>query len=177
MPHKTLWQFSDLPPDWTTLQHEAQQLINFMRIRGTRLITAESCTGGMLATLFTDLPGSSHVIEGGFVTYSNAMKHATLGVKNTTLQRYGAVSAQTVQEMAEGALRASEHATIAVAISGIAGPDGGTAEKPVGLVWFGTALRHGITETDYQIFHGKRTDIRTQATYHAIKLIAFALHL
>ena len=102
-------------------------------------------------------------------------KQATLGVRITTLQHYGAVSAQTVQEMAEGALHASERASHALAISGIAGPDGATPEKPVGLVWFGLALRpshHRPTQTDYQIFKGERADIRTQAVYYAIKLIA-----
>ena len=160
---------------WDVIHQEAQQLINTMRRVGARIITAESCTGGMLATFLTDFPGASHVVEGGFVTYSNPMKQATLGVRITTLQHYGAVSAQTVQEMAEGALHASERASHALAISGIAGPDGATPEKPVGLVWFGLALRpshHRPTQTDYQIFKGERTDIRTQAVYYAIKLIA-----
>lgn len=160
---------------WDVMHQEAQQLINTMRRVGARVITAESCTGGMLATLLTDFPGASHVVEGGFVTYSNPMKQATLGVRITTLQHYGAVSAQTVQEMAEGALHASERASHALAISGIAGPDGATPEKPVGLVWFGLALRpshHRPTQTDYQIFKGERADIRTQAVYYAIKLIA-----
>lgn len=163
-------------PKWAVISKEAQQILNTMHRIGVRLVTAESCTGGMLATVLTDIPGASQVVEGGFVTYSNAMKQSVLGVKTTTLHHYGAVSAQTVQEMAEGALYVAERASFALAISGIAGPDGATPEKPVGLVWFGIALRPPLrqqqTIADAQIFKGERVDIRTQAVCYAIKLIA-----
>jgi nicotinamide-nucleotide amidase len=102
--------------------------------------TAESCTGGLIAGLLTEIPGSSTVLERGFVVYSNAAKQELLGVPDQTLVKHGAVSEQTAVAMAEGALRAS-HAEVAVSVTGIAGPDGGTATKPVGLVHFACARR------------------------------------
>src|SRR6185437_17070499 len=109
-----------------------------LRAAGRRLVTAESCTGGWVAKACTDVAGSSQWFECGFVTYSNAAKVRDLGVAELTLSTHGAVSEPTVREMAAGALRVSG-ADIAVAISGIAGPDGGTPTKPVGTVWFGLA--------------------------------------
>jgi nicotinamide-nucleotide amidase len=100
-----------------------------------RIVTAESCTGGWIAKAFTDAAGSSRWFEGGYVTYSNASKARDLGVAERTLQEHGAVSEPTVREMAAGALRATG-ADVSIAVSGIAGPDGGSAEKPVGTVWF-----------------------------------------
>ena len=110
--------------------------------RQRRLATAESCTGGWIAKAITDIPGSSQWFEAAYVTYSNAAKIRTLGVKARTLARHGAVSEAVVREMARGALRASG-AEMAVAVSGVAGPDGGTLEKPVGLVWLCWARRRG----------------------------------
>lgn len=101
--------------------------------------TAESCTGGMIIAVLTDIPGSSSVVDRGFVTYSNEAKMEMLGVSPATLDAFGAVSRETALEMAAGALKNS-HAGIALAVTGLAGPDGGSAEKPVGLVWFGLAL-------------------------------------
>ncbi len=106
--------------------------------------TAESCTGGLIAALLTEIPGSSSVVERGFVVYSNAAKEELLAVPASTLARYGAVSEETARAMAEGALKASR-ADIAVSVTGIAGPDGGTAAKPVGLVHFACARRGGPT--------------------------------
>ncbi len=101
--------------------------------------TAESCTGGMIISVLTDIPGSSSMVDRGFVTYSNDAKIEMLGVSPVTLDAHGAVSRETALEMASGAL-ARSHAGIALAVTGIAGPDGGSAEKPVGLVWFGLAM-------------------------------------
>ena len=146
-------------------------VIGALRRASLRVVTAESCTGGLLAGALTHFAGSSDVTEGGFVTYSNAMKQAVLGVRTDTLATYGAVSAQTVEQMAEGALRACDTAHIAVSISGIAGPGGGSADKPVGLVWFATALRGGATCTSQKIFAGDRTQVREQAVLYALALI------
>jgi nicotinamide-nucleotide amidase len=107
--------------------------------RRVKAATAESCTGGMIATTLTDVPGASAVLDRGFVTYSNEAKIEMLGVSPDTLAQFGAVSQQTVVEMAAGALDHS-HAGIALAVTGVAGPDGGTDDKPVGLVWFGIAV-------------------------------------
>lgn len=127
------------------------------------LTTAESCTGGMVAEVITSIPGSSSWFERGFVTYSNQAKQEMLGVRQSTLEKFGAVSAETAQEMAEGALRHS-HAQISIAVTGIAGPDGGSAEKPVGTVWFALAGKNLTTKTVQQLFHGDRQTIREQAT-------------
>ena len=115
------------------LIERAESLLQRMRERGLRIATAESCTGGLIAALLTEIPGSSDVVDRGFVTYSNAAKMEMLGVPQATLERVGAVSRETALAMAEGALDHSG-AKIAVAVTGIAGPGGGTADKPVGLV-------------------------------------------
>jgi nicotinamide-nucleotide amidase len=116
----------------------AAALIERCRAAGLRIATAESCTGGLIAGLLTEIPGSSAVVERGFVVYSNDAKVELLGVRAATLAAHGAVSEATALAMAEGALRASR-ADVAVSVTGIAGPDGGSPEKPVGLVWFGCA--------------------------------------
>ena len=118
----------------------ATDLIARYRAAGLMAATAESCTGGLIAGLLTEIPGSSNVLERGFVVYSNAAKEELLGVPAETLASYGAVSSETAVAMAEGALRASR-AEVAVSVTGIAGPDGGTATKPVGLVHFACARR------------------------------------
>ncbi|MEQ1715144.1 MAG: CinA family protein [Hyphomicrobium sp.] len=128
------------------LTGRAEKLLQAMRERGMTIATAESCTGGLIAALLTEIPGSSDVVERGFVTYSNQAKMDMLGVPATTLASVGAVSRQTALAMAAGALAASR-ATISVAVTGVAGPSGGTAEKPVGLVHLcvqrqGRAPRH-----------------------------------
>lgn len=129
---KHLGQFSDLP-------ELADRFLKACQTRKILAATAESCTGGMIIALLTDIPGSSSMVDRGFVTYSNAAKTEMLGVKPATLDAYGAVSRETALEMAAGAL-AHSHASITLAVTGIAGPDGGSPEKPVGLVWFGLAM-------------------------------------
>jgi len=132
--------------------------------------TAESCTGGLIIAAMTDIPGSSSMVDRGFVTYSNDAKIEMLGVATATLDALGAVSAQTAQEMAEGAL-ARSHAGIALAVTGIAGPDGGSADKPVGLVWFGLAMQGRRTVVERRIFdnHG-RNFIRRETVKHALSM-------
>jgi len=129
------------PPD---LIARATDLIARYRAAGLMAATAESCTGGLIAALLTEIPGSSNVLERGFVTYSNAAKQELLGVPPETLAKHGAVSAETARAMAEGALGAAR-AEVAVSVTGIAGPDGGSAEKPVGLVHFACARRGAPT--------------------------------
>ena len=120
----------------------AKRLLALCRARGLMIATAESCTGGLVAGALTEIPGSSDVVERGFVTYSNDAKHEMLGVPLATLKRFGAVSRQTAEAMARGALKNSD-ADLAVSITGIAGPGGATPGKPVGLVHFAAAARGG----------------------------------
>jgi nicotinamide-nucleotide amidase len=133
---------------------------------GLVLVTAESCTGGWIAKCMTDIAGSSGWLDRGFVTYSNAAKQEMLGVDPATLALYGAVSEPVVQQMAEGAMGRSA-AQVAVAVSGIAGPGGGSAEKPVGMVCFGFALPDGVS-TETRHFAGDRDAVRRQSVRHAL---------
>jgi len=134
------------------------------------LAVAESCTGGWLAKCLTDIPGSSQWFERGFVSYSNAAKEQLLGVSPNVLREFGAVSRATAVQMAEGALRASA-ATVAIAITGIAGPDGGTVDKPVGLVWFARAQRAVPPRALEERFGGDREAVRRAAVARALRLI------
>jgi nicotinamide-nucleotide amidase len=136
--------------------------------RGMMLAAAESCTGGWVAKVCTDLAGSSRWFERGFVTYTNASKQEMLGVAADTLLCHGAVSEATVAEMAGGAL-ARSHAQCSVAISGIAGPGGGSAEKPVGTVCFGWAVEGEGVDTESCRFAGDREAVRAQAVLHALR--------
>ncbi|WP_066566178.1 CinA family protein [Snodgrassella sp. CFCC 13594] len=135
---------------------------------------AESCTGGLLAAEFTRLSGSSAWFNMGYVTYSNHAKTKLLNVNETTLRHYGAVSEECVREMALGALIDAK-ADYALSISGIAGPTGGTADKPVGLVWFGLASKQRIW-AKHKIFAGDRSDIRQQAVEFALQFLHSYLH-
>ena len=146
-----------------------------LRHAGWRLTLAESCTGGWVAKAVTDVAGSSSWFERGFVTYSNAAKEQQLGVSPALLAAQGAVSAGVVEAMARGALQASP-ADLALAISGIAGPDGGTLDKPVGLVWFALALRGGQTLSQSHVFEGNREAVRRAAVAQGLELIAGAAH-
>lgn len=146
----------------------AQAVADFLIKEGRSLCLAESCTGGWIAKLLTDLPGSSRWFERGFVTYSNAAKMELLGVPKATLETYGAVSSETVLVMAQGAL-ANSHADFAIAVSGIAGPDGGSPDKPVGLVWFAWAGPEGWLQSERQVFAGDREAVRRQAVLAALK--------
>ena len=139
-----------------------------------RVVTAESCTGGAVAAALTDVPGSSQWFERGYVTYSNLAKEQELGVTARALSEQGAVSATVVGQMAEGALFASG-AELAVAVSGVAGPDGGTADKPVGLVWFAVARRGGAAQCTAVNLPGDRASVRRAATQTALRLIIKAV--
>jgi len=132
------------------------------------LTTAESCTGGGLGYFLTAIPGSSNWYERGFITYSNEAKIDMLKVNPETLQQYGAVSAQTAREMAEGALKHSK-ANISIAITGIAGPDGGTPDKPVGTVWLAYAGTNINTQAFVDIYPGERTAIRLAVIQRAME--------
>jgi len=147
-----------------------KKIAHYLRLSQMMVAVAESCTGGLLAASLTKLSGSSTWFERGFVTYSNAAKKELLGVTEQTLALYGAVSAQTAQAMAKGALKHSQ-AGIAVAITGIAGPLGGSAEKPVGTVWLGLADKNGISKSYLQIFYGSRAMVRKKAVHFALELL------
>lgn len=137
-----------------------------------RIATAESCTGGLIAAALTEVPGSSDAIGRGFVTYSNEAKQSVLGVSGETLRRVGAVSAETVREMAEGALARADHdADIAVAVSGVAGPGGGSEEKPVGTVHVAVAVRGARTSHEKFLFPGGRTEIRLRTVEEALRMV------
>ena len=135
--------------------------------------TAESCTGGLVAGAITDIAGSSGIFDRGFVTYSNAAKTEMLGVAPDLIAAAGAVSEAVARSMAEGALARSA-ADLAVAVTGIAGPDGGSAEKPVGLVWLGLARRGGRTATLRQVFPGDRAAVRRATVAKALRLLRAA---
>ena len=138
-----------------------------------RVATAESCTGGWLAKCLTDIPGSSQWFERGYVTYSNAAKQQSIRVSAGDLETFGAVSRTVVEQMAMGALEASD-ADFAIAITGIAGPDGGSADKPVGLVWFALAQRAAPPVAQEQHFAGDREAIRRAAVATALRLVIAA---
>jgi nicotinamide-nucleotide amidase len=152
------------------LRRAARRLLAACRARGLKITTAESCTGGLAAAL-TEIAGSSDVVDCGFVTYSNAAKRKMLGVPAATLTRHGAVSAATAAAMAKGALKKSQ-ADVSVAITGIAGPGGGTKQKPVGLVYFAAASRDGRRLARSRRF-GKigRTRVRLRSVVEALALL------
>lgn len=147
----------------------AEQLLSLCRDKGVTLATAESCTGGMIGATITSVPGSSDIFLGGIISYANSAKESLLNVKGDTLASHGAVSSETAEEMAKGALKALG-ATIAVSVTGIAGPGGQTHEKPVGLVHFGIATKDGAA-THCQNFSGSRESIRLKAVAAAIALL------
>ena len=152
------------------------QVAEYLLRHQQKLAVAESCTGGWVAKVLTDLAGSSEWFERGFVTYSNQAKCEMLGVSETTLNTFGAVSQETVCEMALGTLNNS-HTDFSLSVSGIAGPDGGSEDKPVGLVWFAWAKEENkepiIIASEHQIFKGDREAVRQQAVEYVIaKLIA-----
>lgn len=156
-----------IPP--TTLD-EAAALLAHLRERGLRVATAESCTGGLVAAALTAIAGSSDVVDRGFVTYSNAAKQQLLGVPAALIDSHGAVSEEVAWRMAEGAIARSD-ADVAVAITGVAGPGGGSADKPVGLVWFAAARRDGPTITAREVFSGDRAAVRAASVLTAFRLL------
>jgi nicotinamide-nucleotide amidase len=148
----------------------ANTLLQACLRRGILLATAESCTGGMIIAALTDIAGSSAVVDRGFITYSNEAKMEMLGVSAATLDAYGAVSRETALEMAAGAL-ARSRAGLALAVTGIAGPDGGSPEKPVGLVWFGVALKGWPVAAELKLFADNGRDfIRRETVGHALEI-------
>jgi nicotinamide-nucleotide amidase len=155
----------------TGIRAAAKQVLELCRTRGLRVATAESCTGGLVAAALTEIAGSSDVVDLGFVTYSNEAKAELLGVPQSTLKRYGAVSAQTAKAMAAGALKNS-HADIAVSITGIAGPGGGTKQKPVGLVHFAAARRGGRSIARKKLFGAVgRSRVRQLSVFQALEML------
>lgn len=151
----------------------ARRVVEENAAAGRTIALAESCTGGLVAAALTEIPGSSAVLDRGFVTYSNESKMETLGVSSDIIETFGAVSIACVWAMANGALKNS-NADVAVAISGVAGPDGGTEKKPVGTVVFARAIRNstGQPEGELKFFDGgSRAEVRLQATLCALELL------
>ena len=144
-------------------------IVDLLKERGYTLTTAESCTAGKLAGRIMNVAGASEVYNEGYITYANAAKEKLLGVKHETLEAYGAVSEQTAREMAEGGAKAA-NADAALAVTGIAGPDGGTAEKPVGLVYIGCHV-NGNTVVERNVFSGNRREVREQSVGAALALL------
>ena len=145
----------------------AENVGKALKARALTLVSAESCTGGWIGEAVTMVPGSSDWFERGFITYTNIAKHEMLGVRLETLQRHGAVSEQTVREMVTGAL-AHSHGQVAVAVSGVAGPGGGTPDKPVGMVCIAWAIRNGETSAETRRFAGDREAVRRQSVECAL---------
>ncbi|MBI5436371.1 MAG: nicotinamide-nucleotide amidase [Nitrosomonadales bacterium] len=146
----------------------AAQVGGALKAHGLKLATAESCTGGGVAHAITDVAGSSTWFERGFIAYSNQAKQQMLGVSEATLNQHGAVSEATVREMVAGALQHST-AQVALAVSGIAGPDGGTADKPVGTVWFAWGIKHGAAHARRHQINGNRAEVRAQSVHIALQ--------
>ena len=148
-----------------------QDVLNHAKAKRLMIATAESCTGGLISSALTQINGSSAVFDRGFVTYSNGAKQDVLGVSPQTLTEHGAVSALVAQQMAEGALARSD-ADLAVSVTGVAGPEGGTADKPVGLVWFGLAATGEATLTEEHRFGAQGRDkVRTLTVETALKML------
>ncbi len=149
---------------------KAEALLEVYRRAGLKIATAESCTGGLIAGCLTEIPGASEVVERGFLTYSNEAKHDLLGVPMALIQAHGAVSAEVAEAMAAGALERSA-ADAVVSATGIAGPGGATADKPVGLVYLGAARRGLAPLHQHQVFAGDRGAVRLAAVEAALDLL------
>jgi nicotinamide-nucleotide amidase len=153
------------------LRQAAAEVLDTCRARGLRVATAESCTGGLVVAALTDIAGSSDVVDRGFVTYSNQAKQEMLGVTSETLRDHGAVSRETAEAMARGAI-AHSSADLAVAITGVAGPGGGSADKPVGLVHFASASRGGaLTHTEMRYGEIGRGNVRVRSVLQALAML------
>jgi len=153
-----------------TLLAEAEELLTACRAKHVMLATAESCTGGLIAAILTGIAGSSDVVDRGFIAYSNAAKNEIIGVPMALMQTHGAVSEEVARAMAEGALSRSR-ATIAVSVTGVAGPGGSSVEKPVGLTCFGLAKRGQAIISERTVFPGDRTGIRIAMVARAFLMI------
>lgn len=164
-------------PSWDELEELAERLIPALAERGLTVATAESCTGGLISGVLTAISGSSAVVDRGLVTYSNQAKQDLLGVKDETLARHGAVSAEVAAEMASGAL-ANARTDIAVSVTGIAGPGGGSEEKPVGTVHFGLAVKDQETCTFHMVFEKlDRKGVRYSTVLYALLIISNLIKL
>lgn len=150
--------------------HKAEIILSALREKHMKLATAESCTGGLISAAFTAIPGSSDVFDCGFATYSNEAKHDMLGVASELIAELGAVSHEVAEKMAIGAIAHSK-ADVAISVTGIAGPAGGTSEKPVGLVYIGFARRNGASTSHKFNFSGDRTEIRMHTLKEAIGIL------
>jgi nicotinamide-nucleotide amidase len=152
-------------------EHSTQVLsglvADLLQNKQVKLVTAESCTGGMIAAACTDLAGSSTWFERGFVTYSNEAKTELLGVDTALIEAHGAVSEQVARAMAFGAVRHSQ-AQVSIAVTGVAGPSGGSAAKPIGTVWFGFSVQ-GVLHSEMMHFDGDRAAVRQQTVLHALR--------
>ena len=149
---------------------QAEKLVELLKASGLTCATAESCTGGGIGAAITAVSGSSEVFEGGIISYSNAVKRDVLGVSAADLERVGAVSAEVAEQMAVGARRLTG-ADLAVAVTGIAGPTGGTPDKPVGTVWFGLATASSV-RSERKLFIGDRESVRNQTIRHALGMLS-----
>ena len=150
----------------------AEKLVALLKAQGLTCATAESCTGGGVGSAITAVPGSSAVFMGGVISYANEVKRDVLGVSDHDLQTVGAVSGEVAAQMADGARKLLK-TDLAVSLTGIAGPDGGSAGKPVGLVWFGLATARGV-RTEKAVFRGDRARVREQAVVHALGMLTVA---
>lgn len=148
---------------------QVTDLLEKLKCQNLKLVTAESCTGGLIASAITEIAGSSDVFERGFITYSNHSKIDMLGVSPKTLEEFGAVSAETATEMAEGAIKNSK-ANMSISVTGIAGPTGGSTEKPVGLVYIATSYQNKARVYKHN-FSGSRSDVRKQTLERAISYL------
>jgi nicotinamide-nucleotide amidase len=156
-----------IPDDLLT---EAEALLNLCRVSRVRLAIAESCTGGLIAATLTAIAGASDVVDCGFITYSNESKHELLGVPVELIKAEGAISEAVALAMAEGAL-ARSRATIAMSVTGLSGPGGGTKDKPVGLSWFGLARKGQPAIGEQRLLSGDRSSIREAAVRHVFAMI------
>ena len=159
--------------EFLSLHESLQHLAAALRAHGWRMATAESCTGGLLGARLTEVPGSSRVVLGGVIAYANIVKEQELGVAADDIEMHGAVSEPVAVQMARG-VRGMTGATIGVGITGVAGPDGGTPDKPVGTVWIAIDVRGEVT-TNRAIYIGDRAEVRHRATQVAMDLIRRAL--
>lgn len=158
----------------SALLQAATSLLSECRTRGLKLATAESCTGGLISAVLTEIAGSSDVVDRGFVTYSNSAKSEMLGVPPELIEANGAVSGPVAASMASGALRRSE-AVLTIAVTGVAGPGGGSESKPVGTVWFGMCIRGGAGSTERRVFPGDRAAVRQATVAHALAMLEAAV--
>ncbi|MEA3289934.1 MAG: CinA family protein [Campylobacterota bacterium] len=147
---------------------QMEEFQNILKQRGETITCAESCTGGLISSMITEVSGSSSIFRGSIITYCNDIKEQELGVKKETMIKYGAVSIQTVEEMLKGVLKKFD-ADYAMAVSGVAGPTGGTKDKPVGTVVVGVMSKKGIQNIDFYSFKGARKEVQAQAANMALK--------